>query len=399
MTIARRLIIAVVLAVLVAGVGQGVFAQPADAKTQAQIKKELKAARTKIAGANDRKQNLAEQIAALDKRLNQIESELRRLAGKIESVEARLQATRGRLDVLREQLRVKRLELRAAEAKLRAEEENLQTRMVLAYKTSDLTYVDVVLASTSFEDLVTRTSMVQDLIDSNNDLVGTLEEARVVVEREKVALAEKEDAVHAAVIELQEEEDELLTLRASQRDQKAQSLTARSEKNRAMAAVRKDIAVLKRQEAQLMAESRQLSGVISNWGGGGGGTGDMMRPVNGPVTSPFGYRIHPILAYRRMHTGVDFGVGYGAPIRAADSGTVIYATWMGGYGNVIIINHGGGLSTLYAHQSSLAAGAGASVGRGQVIGYVGSTGLSTGPHLHFEVRRNGTPVDPMRYIN
>jgi murein DD-endopeptidase MepM/ murein hydrolase activator NlpD len=123
-----------------------------------------------------------------------------------------------------------------------------------------------------------------------------------------------------------------------------------------------------------------------------------MWPVSGPVVSPFGWRIHPILHYRKMHTGIDIAVGYGVPIHAADSGTVIYATWMGGYGNVIILDHGRGISTLYAHQSSLAVGAGAHVGRGQVIGYVGSTGFSTGPHLHFEVRLIGTTVDPMGYL-
>ncbi len=102
---------------------------------------------------------------------------------------------------------------------------------------------------------------------------------------------------------------------------------------------------------------------------------------------------------KRFHTGIDIGVGYGTPIHAADSGTVIYATWMSGYGNVIIIDHGNGISTLYAHQSSLAVGMGARVARGQVIGYVGSTGFSTGPHLHFEVRLNGTPVDPLAYLH
>ena len=241
--------------------------------------------------------------------------------------------------------------------------------------------------------------MVGSLIDSNNDLVGALEEARDVVEREREALAEKERAANKTAMELQEKEDELLALRASQRKQKEQALAARKDKSRAMAAARNDAALHRRQEEQLLAESRRLSGFIGGWGGGGGGTGSMIRPVDGPVTSPFGYRIHPILGYRRMHTGVDFGVPYGAPIRAADSGTVISATWMGGYGNVTIINHGGGLSTLYAHQSRFAAGSGASVGRGQVIGYVGSTGLSTGPHLHFEVRRNGIPVNPLSYIN
>jgi len=123
-----------------------------------------------------------------------------------------------------------------------------------------------------------------------------------------------------------------------------------------------------------------------------------MWPVNGPISSPYGYRIHPILGYLKLHTGIDFGVGYGTPIHACDSGLVIYATWMGGYGNVIIVDHGHGISTLYAHQSSLAVGTGSLVARGQVVGYVGSTGFSTGPHLHFEVRVNGNPVDPMGYL-
>jgi murein DD-endopeptidase MepM/ murein hydrolase activator NlpD len=313
-------------------------------------------------------------------------------------VRTKLTVTQEKLDILQEQLRLKRLELRAAEEKLTFEQDNLEMRVVAAYKTSDLTYVDVVLASTSFEDLVSRTSVVHDLIGGNNDLVGDLEEARAVVEREKLAIAEREDAVQTAVADLQQQNDELVALRAAQAAQKAQSLATRKTKNGALASVRTDIAVLKRQEAQLLAESRQLTGII-NGSSGGGGTGDMVRPVSGPVTSPFGYRIHPILHYRKLHTGIDYGVGYGSPIHAADSGTVIYATWMGGYGNVIMINHGGGISTLYAHQSSLAVGNGAHVTRGQTIGYVGSTGFSTGPHLHFEVRVNGNPVNPMGYIN
>ena len=116
------------------------------------------------------------------------------------------------------------------------------------------------------------------------------------------------------------------------------------------------------------------------------------------MVSPYGYRIHPILGYRKLHTGIDIAVGYGVPIHSSAAGTVIYAAWMGGYGNVIIVDHGDGLSTLYAHQSSLAVGNGTRVTRGQTVGYVGSTGFSTGPHLHFEVRVNGNPVDPMGYL-
>jgi murein DD-endopeptidase MepM/ murein hydrolase activator NlpD len=118
-----------------------------------------------------------------------------------------------------------------------------------------------------------------------------------------------------------------------------------------------------------------------------------------PITSPFGYRVHPIYGDSRLHTGVDMGASEGTPIRAAGAGIVISAGWnSGGYGNLTIIDHGGGLTTLYAHQSSMAVSANMRVTQGQVLGRVGCTGSCTGPHLHFEVRQNGTPVNPMNYI-
>ncbi len=128
------------------------------------------------------------------------------------------------------------------------------------------------------------------------------------------------------------------------------------------------------------------------------GTGIFTFPTDGPLTSGFGYRVHPILGYRRFHAGIDFGAPTGTPIRAADSGTIIYAGWYGGYGNTVIVDHGGSISTLYAHASALYVSEGQSVQRGQVIAAVGSTGFSTGPHLHFEVRRSGEPVDPLAFL-
>ena len=395
----RRLIIGLLLLALAARDAARPDGRAGRCSPKAEVRAKLKAARAKIVGANKRKEKIGDQIAALDKRLTAIDDELVLLGGQITTVRTKLTVTQEKLDILQEQLRLKRLELRAAEEKLAFEQENLEMRVVAAYKTSDLTYVDVVLASTSFEDLISRTSIVQRP-HRRQQRPGrrSRRDARRGRAREEGDRRE-EDAVHTAVIDLQQQSDELVALRAAQAEQKAQSLAARKAKNVALASVRTDIAVLKRQEAQLLAESQQITGVINGSSGGGGGTGDMVRPVNGPVTSPFGWRMHPILHYRKFHTGVDFGVGYGTPIRAADSGTVIYATWMGGYGNVIIVDHGRGISTLYAHQSSLAVGNGARVSRGQTVGYVGSTGFSTGPHLHFEVRVNGNPVDPMGYIN
>jgi murein DD-endopeptidase MepM/ murein hydrolase activator NlpD len=109
-------------------------------------------------------------------------------------------------------------------------------------------------------------------------------------------------------------------------------------------------------------------------------------------------RVHPILQTQRMHTGIDFGATTGTPIRAAADGVVVVAGERGGYGNTVILDHGNALATLYAHQSRIAVAEGQSVAKGAIVGYVGSTGLATGPHLHFEVRVNGNPVDPMRYL-
>jgi murein DD-endopeptidase MepM/ murein hydrolase activator NlpD len=120
-------------------------------------------------------------------------------------------------------------------------------------------------------------------------------------------------------------------------------------------------------------------------------------PVQGRMTSPFGYRIHPILGYRRMHTGIDFGAAYGTPIVASADGRVASAGWDGGYGKAVRISHGAGLLTLYGHMSRLAVSPGQQVAAGQVIGYVGSTGLSTGPHLHYELHRNEQRIDPASF--
>jgi len=387
----RRLVLAAVLAAVVGAL------TPAFAAATPQG--ELARTRDKITAAKKQKATLGDQIATLDGKLTAIDDELARLGDQIGAVEQQLTTTRAKLEILQEQLRLKRLELQAAEQELALEQDNFEARVVIAYKTDDLTYVDVVLASTSYEDLVSRMSVVRDLIGGNNALVGGLETTRDAVAYEKRTIAEKENGVHQAVDDLQAQSDQLAALRAAQAAQKAASFAMRKQKSTRLSAVEGDLKLLEQQEDQLLAESNALSGVINGSSGGGVGTGDMMWPVSGPIVSPFGYRIHPILGYRKLHTGIDFGVGYGTPIKAADSGAVIYATWMSGYGNVIIIDHGGGISTLYAHQSSLAVGSGALVSRGQVVGYVGSTGFSTGPHLHFEVRVNGTPVDPMGYLN
>jgi len=149
----------------------------------------------------------------------------------------------------------------------------------------------------------------------------------------------------------------------------------------------------------LLAESSKIENMLrGNYGGVRRSTGRFMWPVNGRVSSGFGYRIHPIHRTRIQHTGLDIPKPSGSGIAAADGGKVIFAGWRGGYGRCVIINHGRGLATLYGHMQSIYVSNGQSVGKGQAIGAVGTTGYSTGPHLHFEVRVNGSPVNPLGYL-
>jgi murein DD-endopeptidase MepM/ murein hydrolase activator NlpD len=159
-------------------------------------------------------------------------------------------------------------------------------------------------------------------------------------------------------------------------------------------------------ERELASQSDKLTKMLRGAPAASGGnivtTAGFLRPVGGPITSPFGWRQHPIFGSRTFHSGIDIGAPFGSPVKASNSGSVVYVGWYGGYGKVVIVNHGNyngkPTSTLYAHLSSYSVSNGATVAKGQIIGHVGSTGYSTGPHLHFEVRENGSPVNPLGYV-
>jgi murein DD-endopeptidase MepM/ murein hydrolase activator NlpD len=357
-------------------------------------------ARAQIAAAKAKESKLNVQVGAYDARLNAIGGDLAVLQTKLAAVEDKLAKTKAELTRLRGRLRAKKRELHHAEAELAWQRKVFVKRVVESYKTGDVDYIDVLLGSADWEDLVTRFRLVRQLVGNDNLLVTQLDAARRKVARQKASLAKTTAAKAAAEAELSDRQAELATLKAQVVAKQQTVLVARQAKERTLAQVVQTRKGYEQQEQELLAESRQLQAIIAGNSGSGTvhGTGRLVWPVSGPVVSGFGWRIHPIFHTRKFHTGIDIGAGYGTPIHAADSGTVIYAAAMSGYGNVIVIDHGGGLSTLYAHQSGFAVGTGAGVSRGQVIGYVGMTGYTTGPHLHFEVRVGGSPVDPMGYL-
>jgi murein DD-endopeptidase MepM/ murein hydrolase activator NlpD len=397
-TTLRRLIVAAVLGAAIFALVP-VVAHAATAQQKLDLNQEkLSQARARIAAAKKQQATLNGQLAALDDRLTGINDRLAALGDRVALVQQKLDVTQQKLDVLRGQLRLKRAELKRAQRRLALEEYNFEQRVSITYKTDQLSYVDIIMSSADFEDLVSRMSLVHDLLSSDKDFVAQLQSTRNEVRTEKQQIAQREGAVHKAVADLRDQHQQLAALQAAQAAEQAAALAARQAKRGALAGVNGDLKLLAKQQAQLMAESAALTGIINGSSGGGHGTGSLMWPVSGPITCGFGWRIHPISHQREFHTGIDIGVGYGVAIHAADGGKVIFATYNGGYGNCTVIDHGNGVSTLYGHQSRLAVSYGQSVQRGQVIGYVGSTGYSTGPHLHFEVRRSGQPVDPLGYL-
>ncbi|MGH8959109.1 MAG: M23 family metallopeptidase, partial [Acidimicrobiia bacterium] len=218
-------------------------------------------------------------------------------------------------------------------------------------------------------------------------------------ERQRTQVVEKKSqtearlrSLHAQKALLEEQRDLAANLLA---DAEAQA----AEVERLLASIRNEIAAAEEHKEGLEADAAALQREIERLASkeGTAPTG-LSWPLNARVDSPFGYRVHPILGVRKLHTGIDLSAASGTPIVAAATGRVILAETYGGYGRAVVIDHGGGITTLYAHQSKMAVSVGETIDRGQVVGYVGCSGSCTGPHLHFEVRKNGVPVDPLGYL-
>ena len=293
-------------------------------------------------------------------------------------------------------------ELKAAQARLQSREKVFYKRVRDIYINGRLSYLDVVIGSKDFSDFANRMEMLKRILQSDMDLINTIKTEREEIASKKAKL----EADRAKVLELEkvaQEKQNVINQKKAERQAVLERAmndrdTAERAYNELMASSASITAMLQQRAAE-----RAAAAAASSQGGGGGatwvqGTGQLSAPVNAPITSNFGWRIHPIYGTRRLHAGTDFGVDEGTPVHAADGGVVVEAGWVSGYGYTVIIDHGNGMSTLYAHNSDVAVSPGQTVSKGQVVSYSGNTGGSTGPHLHFEVPINGEPTDPMGYL-
>ena len=332
-----------------------------------------------------------QQSAELAGKIESLSEEKRILDEEAEAAIAEHEARKAELDATLSRLEENEEKLEKAEADYKDKTGKLGKRVRDIYINGQISYLDVLFGAKDFSDLMTRMDLLKRIIKQDYDLVQVVLAEKAEIERTKSSL-EKDKAVQA--------------------QQEAKARAARDEREVKVAKrkalldrMKNDKAIIDAQYDELMAASKQVEEMLrrSSYATAapaavGGGSGAMLWPMAGPVTSEFGWRVHPITGTQKFHSGVDIGGDYGQPIAAAQGGTVEYAGWISGYGNAVIISHGGGISTLYGHCQSLAVGVGQQVSQGETIAYCGSTGNSTGPHCHFEVRQGGEPISPYSYL-
>lgn len=345
---------------------------PAKREELRRVQQRLQEQRQRLARTRRNERRLADEVGDLDRGREAAEQRLARLAAELRRV--------------RRQEEAAATALARAESALARQQTHLGERLVDAHRLGRAGYLDVVLGATSFPEFVARARLVSAIIHQDAQLVQTYAK-----DRDRTAeLREQLEAQHARVRTLMQETEERQAALAHQVEEK-RAILRRIMRERLMAeqAVR-----------ELEEDSAELEALIQRLQGAGAVLGrramaGFILPLRGRFTSRFGSRIHPLFGRRHLHTGLDIAAPRGTPVRAAASGVVLFAGWYGGYGKLVVLDHGQGLSTLYGHLSVVGVAVGQRVARNQVIGRVGSTGYSTGPHLHFEVRQNGRPVDPL----
>lgn len=351
--------------------------------------------------------------ADADRRAGVLTEELSDVAGRVRELQAGVAAQQARLDVLEGELatataRLERLDeiiavqterLERLRGEYRVALERLEHRVRELYMTDSPDALALVLGTASFTDIIDNLELLGRIGRQDERIAARVKASRdgVADARRRTRLARAEAArAEAAVAATTAAQRDVVTRLVVSRDA---LVAARREKSSTLAAIQEDresvleeIHALEQESAELAARIREAQQQGTPPIVPPSGSGLLGWPVSGPVTSGFGPR------WGRMHEGIDIAVGEGTSVRAAAAGTVIYAGWLGGYGNLVVVDHGGGLSTAYAHNSSFASSVGQSVAAGQVVAYSGNTGNSSGPHVHFEVRVNGSAVNPLGYL-
>ncbi len=390
-TLKTRLVAALLTGVVLCGTPAFIMAEDEDLTNQ------LDSIQQQVNQQNAIKSDAETVIGSVSEQLRQIEGQLRQATTELNTITEQRVAVENDITLNERQLA-------EAQKRLEGREAVFYKRVRDIYINGRLSYLDVVIGSKDFSDFANRLEVLKRIIDSDINLISEIKKERAQIEAHKKKLEEDraklvdlEKAALANQAEIEQKKAERNVVLQKAQNDRAVAMQAIEELNASSAQIS---AMLKERQA---ARAAAAAAAAQSAGQGSSytwvqGTGQLGWPVSGEITSPYGYRVHPIWGTTIYHSGIDIGVDEGTPVHAADSGVIVWSGWMGGYGYAVVIDHGNGLSTLYGHNSELAVDEGQSVSKGQVVAYAGSTGNSTGPHVHFEVRENGDPVDPMGYL-
>lgn len=348
----------------------------------------------------DQKQKQLNQIKQKEKSvlkgLLSTQKELDKISTNLNRLNSQVGATEKRINLVQNELTQAERELNNVQNEISGQREVLNRRLVAIYKYGYQSYLEILFQSKNFGEFITRFELIGTLVHNDLSMLKTLQHQMNQIAEKKKVIAEKQ-------MELQREKKIYTKLQNQTKDQHSLWASRIKMQRQELAAIQNDRKKLEEALDELERTSREMESQIRNLQNNNReklGTGSMVWPltIRGRISSYFGYRTHPILKKRKYHSGIDIAAPRGTPILAADDGIVIFSSTNGGYGKMVTLDHGAGISTVYAHCDVLLVSVKQKVTKGQRIALVGTTGLSTGPHLHFEVRKNGTPNDPLSYL-
>ncbi|MGM0365329.1 MAG: murein hydrolase activator EnvC family protein [Actinomycetota bacterium] len=349
-----------------------------------QIQKEREETQEKIKEVKKQEQEYTQQVEVVEEQLLGALSQLDELNMKLGEAKTQIDKTTIEL-VLKEQ------ELKDIEKELESKVQVLNDRVASIYKNRNINILEILLKAENFIEFISRLKLMNTLAEKDTDIITGIKDkkqATLSVKKSILDLREKQ----------REHKQEVESLVSQAEAKKSEIEGIYNEKNTLLSETRANKDALIRMERQLEQKESEVKRILESYRYGSAPGGRLAWPVAGRLTSGFGYRVHPIFGTRRFHSGIDIAAPHGTQVKAADGGQIVQAGYFGGYGYSIMVYHGGGYATWYAHLSSFNVSTGQMVERGQVIGYVGSTGWTTGPHLHFEVRINGNPQNPLGHL-
>lgn len=364
-----------------------------------EVQSEIEQLTAQINNARSESRRVGEDLAAAQARLEEVHGTLGVAEANVASKQAEVAAQEARVGELEDQLRAIELQLLETTQAIDTTSQTLSLQAVEMYMNAAMPVGTMVLGFDSMSDLAVGWTYADGVASNSEDLLDTFEFLRAEEDRQRDQIAESRSEAETILLELDREKAVLEAELAEVESLREEAEAELAQVQGLLSRIRSDISAAEQHKDGLEEDLARIEAEIAAASQSGGEAPGVLRmPVNGWISSYYGWRVHPIFGTRRMHTGIDLAAIAGTPIYAAEAGTVIIAGVRGGYGNAVVIDHGGGLSTLYAHQSRITVSVGENVAAGERIGFVGCTGYCTGDHLHFEVHVNGNHTDPLGYL-